>query len=241
MATKYFILSRPLHKPANDKTRDEIITTTLDKLNFILPDNNRDYYASNGLFENNLIEWSKQFGAPDKNFLDIGAHSGTYSLCLARNFNQVYAFEPQRMTFYTLCGSVALSNLRNIQCLNFGLGSSVQSGSTELKIISADGGGSTIQPVHSDQQILAVETVEIRTLDSLQLENVGFIKMDVEGNELDVLRGGISSIKRWGRPRILFENNTSDTAIFEFLLENGYKYTRINGYSNMFLAFSAAA
>ena len=56
MATKYFILSRPCNKPANDKTYDEIITTTLDKLNFILPVNNCDYYASNGLFENNLIE-----------------------------------------------------------------------------------------------------------------------------------------------------------------------------------------
>lgn len=48
------------------------------------------------------------------------------------------------MTFYTLCGSVALSNLRNVQCLNFGLGSADQVGKKELKIISDNGGGSTV-------------------------------------------------------------------------------------------------
>jgi FkbM family methyltransferase len=164
------------------------------KKNYILPHNNLDYYQNHGLFESSLIEWCKQFGSSDKIFLDIGSHSGTYAISLAKHFAKVYAFEPQRMTYYTLCGSVALSNLDNVHCLNFGLGSAEQVGNKELKIISADGGGSTIQELQPHQQLLATETIEIRTLDSLQLENVGFIKMDVEGNELDVLRGAISSI-----------------------------------------------
>lgn len=61
--------------------------------------------------------------------------------------------------------------------------------------------------------------------------------MDVEGNELDVLRGAISSISRWNMPRILFESNDRDKALFEFIINLGYKITPIAGYRNMFMAF----
>lgn len=93
------------------------------------------------MFEKNLIEWCKQFCKKDQNILDIGAHSGTYTISLADYCKNVYAFEPQKMTFYSLCGSIALSNITNTTCLNYGLGSSEQVGKQILKIISADGGG----------------------------------------------------------------------------------------------------
>ena len=96
MSTNYFILVRPSGKPANQKNEDQILTTTVGKLNYILPANNLDYYRTYGLFECGLIDWCRQFGASDKTFLDIGAHSGTYALSLAGVFDRVYAFEPQR-------------------------------------------------------------------------------------------------------------------------------------------------
>ena len=81
---------------------------------FILPANNIDYYNNCGLFESGLIDWSKQFCSKDRIFLDIGSHTGTYAISLADHSAGVYAFEPQRMTYYALCGSVALSNKTNI-------------------------------------------------------------------------------------------------------------------------------
>ncbi|NDC39609.1 MAG: FkbM family methyltransferase, partial [Proteobacteria bacterium] len=80
-------------------------------------------------------------------------------------------------------------------------------------------------------------TIEVRTLDSLALqEPISFIKMDVEDNELSVLKGGQETLKRSGYPPILFESNHANTTLFEFLKGLGYGIVPIRGISNMFLA-----
>jgi len=153
-----------------------------------------NYYRENGLCEKDLIEWSKQFCRTDKTMLDIGAHTGTYTISLAEYCSHVYAFEPQKMTFYALCGGVALSNIRNATCIPVGLGSEDQVGPQTLHIISVDGGGSSLQ-MSSEETLLEKETVKIRTLDSFGLTNIGFIKMDVENNEFHVLKGALQTLE----------------------------------------------
>lgn len=124
--TDYFILTKKNNDDVSNDNHNQIIYVK-DKV-YILPKNNINYYINDGLFEKGLIEWCKQFCKKDKNILDIGAHSGTYALSLSEYCNKVYAFEPERMTFYSLCGSVALSNIKNIICLNYGLGTKEQVG-----------------------------------------------------------------------------------------------------------------
>ena len=132
------------------------------------------------------------------------------------------------MTFYSLCGSVALSNIKNVICLKYGLGTTEQVGKQILNIISLDGGGST---VHNDNQhnILDTEEIEMRTLDS-------FIKMDVENNELQVLLASENTLKRSNYPKILFEMNQQNTQLLQFLEKLHYNIIQISGYNNMFLA-----
>jgi FkbM family methyltransferase len=138
------------------------------------------------------------------------------------------------MTFYALCGGVALSGFQNVTCLQKGLGSSSQIGNQTLKIISNDGGGSSL---HAETGIICEEVIEIQTLDSYNFSNIGFIKMDVEENELYVLEGGKETIKRCGYPKILFESNSDNPELFNYLInEFNYNIININGYSNMFLA-----
>jgi len=235
MSCDYFILTKPKNRDVSQNNDNQIIDST-DKLNFILPSNNIHYYSQNGLFESNLIEWSKQFCFSNKVTLDIGAHSGTYSVCLADKSHHVFSFEPQKMTYYSLCGSVALSNLKNVTCINYGLGSNDQVGEKELFIVSNDGGGSTL--IKNQNQVLATEKVSIRTLDSFGLTNIGFIKMDVEENELNVLLGATETLKKSNYPTILFESNTENEELFNFLTNLSYKIIPINGYNNMFLANS---
>lgn len=209
---------------------------------FLLPSVNLDYYNKHGLFESNLIEWSRQFCKKDRIFLDIGAHTGTYSIALASDCQKVVAFEPQKNTYYALCGGVALSGLSDkVTCIQTGLGSHQQVGTQTLNIVSNDGGGSTLHFDDSDaSKLLRTETIQIQTLDGLNLENVGFIKMDVEGNELDVLQGGLETIRNSNFPPILLEINTQ--AEFEklktFLQETvGYRdLIRVSGTQNMALA-----
>jgi FkbM family methyltransferase len=230
MSCKYFILSKPLNNTIDDNTNQIIF---LNSKSYILPQNNINYYMNNGLFEKHLIDWSKQYCSKDKNMIDIGAHSGTYSISLADNCKEVYSFEPQKMTYYSLCGSVALSNITNITCINVGLGSEKQVGINTLNIVSLDGVGSTL---HNNNNILRTEQIEIKTLDSYNIENIGFIKIDVEENELDVLKGSLITLQKSNYPNILFESNIINEPLFNFVRNLNYKIIQINGYKNMYLA-----
>jgi len=234
MSTKYFLLTA--NDTINNDDNNQIISINNKKI-FILPSNLLSCYVTNGLFEKNLIEWCAQLCSPDKVFLDIGAHTGTYTIELANKCSHVYSFEPQKMTYYALCGSVALSNLTNVTCLQIGLGSESQIGTNTLKIISNDGGGSSLH-IGDATAILKEEEIEIKTLDSFNITNIGFIKMDVENNELFVLHGGIETLKNCNYPKIFFECNTDDAnnELFSYIISLGYKIIKIQGASNMYLA-----
>jgi len=235
MSTSYFVLSKSQDDSTSYNEKDSLVTMT-NKINYILPRNLLSCYADNGLFESMLIDWVKQFCSKDKIMLDIGAHTGTYSLSLAPYCKHVYAFEPQKMTYYALCGGVALSNMRNITCINKGLGSKEQLGEVTLHIVSNDGGGSTIQL--GNENVLTTETIEIDTLDNMNLDDISFIKMDVENNELYVLKGAIETIKRCGYPHIIFECNDrkQHEELFNLIEGLSYKIITINGVKNMYLA-----
>jgi FkbM family methyltransferase len=256
----YFILSKAKLCASNNNDTNQFISTISDNMYFILPRNNLKYHIDEGLFESHLIEWSKQYCNLDKIFLDIGAHTGTYAISLSKYSKHVIAFEPQKMSYYALCGSVALSNIENITCLNFGLGSQEQVGITQLNIISTDGGGSSIFN-NSNNKIIKKENIEIKTLDSLThlqypelqypelqypelqypelYNNIGFIKMDIEDNELECVKGAKKTLLRNNRPPILFESNINSPTriqLFEYITHLGYKIIPIAGIVNMFLA-----
>jgi len=228
----YFILTKEITSDTGCDKTNQVIALTNKKV-YILPKNNITYYIDHGLFEKSLIEWCKQLCVKDKNFLDIGAHSGTYSISLSDHCKTVYAFEPQKMTFYSLCGSVALSNIKNIECINIGLGSEKQVGKQILNICSLDGGGSSIV---NTSNILQTEEITIRTLDSFNIDNIGFIKIDIEENELDALLFSKNTLKKSNYPKILFEMNNINTDLTDFLKGLGYSVLKIGGFSNMFLA-----
>lgn len=229
----YFILTKQKGCAIGDDSKNQVIS--LSENVHILPKNRLIYYISGGLCEKYLIDWCKQFCSKDKNFLDIGAHTGTYSISLSEYCNKVYAFEPQRITYYSLCGGVALSNIKNVFCLNIGLGTTEQVGTQSLNIISLDGGGSTLHN-NTTEPILDTEEIEIKTLDSLNLENISFIKMDVENNEYQVLLGSIQTLQRSNYPPILFEMNKVNDAIIRFLETNNYNVITLQNLENMFLA-----
>lgn len=235
MSTSYFILTKLANTDVADNANDDIVKFS-NKISYVLPRNLLTCYVDKGLFECHLIEWCKQYCSKDANILDIGAHTGSYTLSLSSYCNKVYAFEPQKMTYYALCGGVCLSNIRNVECINKALGSKEQVGKQTLHIVSNDGGGSSIHS--SENEDLSTEEIEIVTLDSLNIKNVSFIKMDVEDNEHQVLEGGLTTIKNCNYPRILFECNDKEKHIqlFTFLKELKYDIVTINGVNNMYLA-----
>ena len=228
-------MTKSLNAPVDDSTQHQLVDLhQKDQVVLLLPRLNLVYYATHGLFEANLIEWSKQFCSKDKDLIDIGAHTGTYALCLSNVCRHVHAFEPQKMTYYALCGGVALSHKENISCYQMGLGSPDQVGLGQLKIVNLDGGGSTLQSVN--EPVLKTEEVMIQTLDHYEFSQIGLIKIDVENNEYYVLLGSQKTLQRSGYPKILFESNQHDERIHQLLNSLGYHVVNINGYENMWLA-----
>jgi FkbM family methyltransferase len=109
---------------------------------------------------------------------------------------KVYAFEVQRKLYQALCGTAVLNDLDCLEVFNCGLGSQEHS----LKIPKINYGVSwdygTLSLV--DQQTISkvdYEMVDIITLDSLGLERLDFIKIDIEGMEIEALKGGMETIK----------------------------------------------
>lgn len=130
--------------------------------------------------------------------LDIGANFGVMGQALERSGFDVISFEPQPDVFKVLCKNVAGEKY------NCGLG--VDSGTYQMpKVLlgsRANYGGMGIG-YRSD---LGTIDVTVSTLDSFEFTDVGFMKIDVEGFEESVLRGGAETIARC-RPIMYIEDD----------------------------------
>jgi len=137
----------------------------------------------------------------DKLALDIGANKGVWSYALSRLGCNVVAFEPNPKMFRVLDRCAPDSVTRHNMAL------SDQSGIAHLRIPVTSKGhsnqGASLSAVKVADNFDSVE-VEARTLDDMDLTNVGFMKIDVEGFELEVLTGAARTIAR-DRPNLVVE------------------------------------
>lgn len=160
----------------------------------------KDEYVGRSLFnygEYNPDETEKILSLANGLCLDIGANFGVMGQALESAGFEVVSFEPQPDVFNILKKNVVGS------CYNVGLGD-VAGTFSMPKILygaKANYGGMGIG-TRSD---LGTINVSVITLDSLELD-VGFMKIDVEGFEERVLRGGVETIKRC-RPIMYIEDD----------------------------------
>lgn len=145
---------------------------------------------------------------PHATVIDVGANFGTYALGLAPAvgpLGKIHAFEPQRIIFNMLAGSIALNSLTNVYCHNLAIGR--HEGSIEipqfdysmpLNFGSIEFGAEqheqlTQNRMHDPER---VEHVPVVTIDSFAFKRVDLMKIDAEGMELEVLAGACDTIQR---------------------------------------------
>jgi FkbM family methyltransferase len=135
--------------------------------------------------------------------IDVGANQGLFSYRMAPLFSKVFAFEINAR----LVAGLADWNPGNVEIRTTGLSSA--SGEATLFIpvmngIRLDSWGS-LKPGNCPGAGDHVKMpVRVETLDSFGIAPVSFIKIDVEGHELSVLRGAIKTLKE-SRPVLLVE------------------------------------
>jgi FkbM family methyltransferase len=147
-----------------------------------------------------------QICTPGSVVIEVGANIGAHTVGLARLAGpqgRVLAFEPQRLPFQTLCANIALNSLENVDCYWAALSS--QDGFINVPDLNPrkeyNFGGVTLLGSQGGRRVTCL------TLDHyVTLPKVNLVKVDVEGMEADVLRGGEGLLKRF-KPVLYVEND----------------------------------
>lgn len=164
-----------------------------------------------GLYEREELHLMFEFLAPllpvfsTGTALDIGANIGNHALFFAQRFQQIHAFEPNPRTFDLLRFNAQWTP--NIQVHRHGLGD--QRGVFELIEHSTNLGGSSI--LIGDKGHSNVVSIEVETLDATAIDTTDlcFVKIDVEGFEAQVIRGGLETLRRC-QPLVVLEQHASE-------------------------------
>jgi FkbM family methyltransferase len=218
--------------------------TTADYLLFATSDAISATIYKNGSWAEPLITISRFFynDQAEPFVLDIGANLGAYTVPVAKELAQaggyVYAYEPQRIVYYQLCGNVFANRLDNVYAHCMAVGNS--DGFLQLPSIDYEksiniGGFSVDESIRDHQNCISTNTakhepqVPLAQLDNLPLPKAPcLIKIDVEGLELQVLQGGSDFLKRHNYPPLLLEAWTGDwfaaerQQLLDYIVQLGY-------------------
>ncbi len=157
-----------------------------------------------------------------KNFttaIDAGANYGIMSANLSNKFSKIYAFEVESRVRECLKKNIEKFKLENVIVCDCGLSNKEETVSLTYK--------KTTFGTHINKEVSGDHIC--KTLDSFNLTDVGFIKLDCEGYEPYILQGAEQTIKKYKPVILMEEKNYSKTYYGEegnlavdLLLEWGY-------------------
>jgi len=172
---------------------------------------------------------------PGDTVVDVGGHIGSFTLKVAGEVGPgglVVTIEPSTENFNLLSRNVETNRLSNVRLYKVAAGSR-EGGEVDLQLAKRRGENSLYGAAKSEP--IGRERVPMRTVDSivqeLHLTRVDFMKIDVEGAELEVLKGSSETLLKYG-PAIAMETHDfgpSEQEISAFLKERGYS-VRIEPY-----------
>ena len=174
---------------------------------------------------------------PGWTVLDIGANFGWYSIHFSRLVDlsgKVFSFEPIPESYEELNLNIKLNSCQNIKTFNTALGN--KDNIVSFGVPEIDGGlGASSQFLRCKKQI---QTTMRRLDDIIEEQNitkVDFIKADIEGGELDMLRGAEKVLEKF-KPIIMIEIVDVHCHRFGHLSADVYQFLLSKGYSGLFIA-----
>ena len=152
--------------------------------------NNIELQVENDMtFWNNVSDWEKySFEIIDKfingnTFVDIGAWNGVLSMYASFKAKEVHSFEPDKIAFKNLENNIKLNSINNIKINN--AGASNINGVANLYVRSFGDSTSSLIERKDGYHSNVIDTIKtIRLVEYLSaLNNIGLIKIDIEGGE----------------------------------------------------------
>lgn len=172
-----------------------------------------DFGNDGFLIEYKTREWVSSQIKKDDVVFDIGANVGLYSILFSQLSNNVYSFEPTDTFENLLLPNIRRNNITNVNLYKLALGNKIGIQSDKIYMIWGE------NPIQSD--------FEFTTLDEFTSKNniiPNFIKIDVDGFDLEVLMGG---------KNLLVENNITVCVEINYALHTrGYKEIDVINFMN---------
>ena len=196
------------------KSKNEINISS-NKYKIIVPDDLLWAFKDGEYYERNVIYFLdrivRSYVKPI--MIDVGANCGYYSIRYSDVCKKIFAFEPVASTYKTLEANIYRNSIINIKTLNYGL--SEAAGELLINLYNSSANNSIFErniPKEHSLKKIGTELIKLNSLDNLiaakEVEIPDIIKIDVEGAELNVLKGAQKTISQY-RPTILFEYSTS--------------------------------
>lgn len=195
-------------------------------------------------FEKEIIRFMKKHVKKGTIALDVGANIGYFTLLLSRlvgKKGKVIAFEPSEFAYGLLKENIKVNYLKNIIVYQ----QAVSDAAGETNFFEGPKGyevyNSFSSPVakgsegiHFTQRKVRVDTID-NILDKLGISQVDFVKIDVEGAELKVIRGMKNTVRNNQQIKLLFEASRSLCANFGYSLKELVNEIEMTGFHCQYL------
>ena len=160
---------------------------------------------------------------PKRVMVDVGANIGRWAKYFQKEYHQIFCFEPAHYNIE--CLKKNTEHDTNIYVRTYGLGESKHKAS--LSVAVKDHLGSTMAKPDPKGEI------DIQRLDDQNLPDLDLLKIDVEGFETEVLRGGENIIKE-KKPLIAIERHAFNYNLLGKTKKESHLYLQSLGYEMMF-------
>lgn len=178
-----------------------------------------------GTYEAGTLSVLRTYLSPGDTFIDVGANIGLMSLFAAQrvgNSGKVYAFEPEPQTFRFFMENIEVNQLTNVHGFNMGL--STSDGQAKIYITNDTNRGMASLVKHDHRTTLSSE-ITVTSLDTFlaahAVTHIKMMKVDVEGWELNVLKGAQQMLRTAQAPILCIEYNPQApdaAALFNYIV-----------------------
>ena len=159
-------------------------------------------------------------------FVDVGAHVGKYTVLNGLRGTRVIAIEPEPTNYNMLIRNIALNGLQTVTAIN----KAVWKGRGTMPLaLASKGSGEHSLKVQGAGILVEVDTLDNIVHQATSGESIELIKIDVEGAEVEVIRGAIELLDRH-HPKLVIEIHTERNLkrIDQLLDSLGYKRIRLD-------------